>query len=78
MISAGGFLLTDQLSFASGLDELLALGTYCDTYNSEAELLEKVRYYLDHPQEAIQIARRAYHTFDQHWHPRHRIQNLLD
>lgn len=78
VISAGGFLLTDQLSFASGLDELLAPGTYCDTYNSEAELLEKVRYYLDHPQEAIQIARRAYHTFDQHWHPRHRIQNLLD
>jgi hypothetical protein len=78
VISAGGFLLTDQLSFASGLDELLAPGTYCDTYNSEAELLEKVRYYLDHPQEAIQIARRAYHTFDEKWHPRHRIQNLLD
>ncbi|MGY2801041.1 glycosyltransferase family protein [Thermostichus sp. MS-CIW-25] len=78
VISAGGFLLTDQLSFASGLDELLAPGTYCDTYNSEAQLLEKIRYYLDHPQEAIQIARRAYHTFDQHWHPRHRIQNLLD
>ncbi|MFS8838786.1 glycosyltransferase, partial [Synechococcus sp. R6-5] len=78
VISAGGFLLTDQLSFASGLDELLAPGTYCDTYNSEAQLLEKIRYYLDHPREAIQIARRAYHTFDQHWHPRHRIQNLLD
>ena len=78
VISAGGFLLTDQLSFASGLDELLAPGTYCDTYNSEAELLEKVRYYLDHPQEAIQIARRAYHTFDEKWHPRHRIQNLLE
>ncbi|MGY2726422.1 glycosyltransferase family protein [Thermostichus sp. OS-CIW-26] len=78
VISAGGFLLTDQLSFASGLDELLAPGTYCDTYNSKAQLLEKIRYYLDHPQEAIQIARRAYHTFDQHWHPRHRIQNLLD
>ncbi|MFS8870598.1 glycosyltransferase, partial [Synechococcus sp. R5-15] len=59
-------------------DELLAPGTYCDTYNSEAQLLEKIHYYLDHPQEAIQIARRAYHTFDQHWHPRHRIQNLLD
>jgi FkbM family methyltransferase len=78
VISSGGFLLTDQLSFASGLDELLAPGTYCDTYNSEAELLEKVRYYLDHPQEAIQIARRAYQAFDEKWHPRHRIQNLLD
>ncbi|MGY2982527.1 glycosyltransferase family protein [Thermostichus sp. OS-CIW-30] len=78
VISAGGFLLTDQLSFASGLDELLATGTYCDTYNSEAQLLEKIRYYLDHPQEAIQIARRAYHTFDEKWHPRHRIQNFLE
>ncbi|HIK21378.1 MAG TPA: glycosyltransferase [Synechococcus sp. M44_DOE_062] len=77
VISAGGFLLTDQLSFASGLNELLVPGTYCDTYNCEKELLEKIRYYLDHPQEAIDIARRAYHTFDQHWHPRHRIQNLL-
>jgi len=46
--------------------------------NSEAQLLEKIRYYLDHPQEAIQIARRAYHTFDEKWHPRHRIQNLLE
>jgi len=78
VISAGGFLLTDRLSFASGFDELLVPGTYCDTYDSEGELLEKVRYYLDHPQEAIEIARRAYHTFDEQWHPRHRIQNLLD
>ncbi|MFS8860333.1 glycosyltransferase [Synechococcus sp. H60.1] len=78
VISAGGFLLTDRLSFASGFNELLVPGTYCDTYDSEDELLEKVRYYLDHPQEAIEIARRAYQAFDKQWHPRHRIQNLLD
>ena len=78
MISAGGFLLTDRLSFASGLDELLVPGVYCDTYDSEGELLAKVRHYLDHPQEAIAIARRAYQAFDERWHPRHRIQNLLD
>ncbi|ABC99210.1 glycosyltransferase family protein [Synechococcus sp. JA-3-3Ab] len=78
VISVGGFLLTDRLSFASGFDELLVPGVYCDTYDSEGELLEKVRYYLDHPQEAIEIARRAYHAFDEQWHPRHRIQNLLD
>ncbi|MFS8868420.1 MULTISPECIES: FkbM family methyltransferase [unclassified Synechococcus] len=78
VISAGGFLLTDRLSFASGFDELLVPGTYCETYDSEGELLEEVRYYLDHPQEAIEIARRAYQAFDKQWHPRHRIQNLLD
>jgi FkbM family methyltransferase len=78
IISAGGFLLTDRLSFASGFDEYLTPGLYCDVYDSETELLEKVEFYLENSDLAIEIARRAYKRFFTDWHPKHRIADLMN
>lgn len=78
IISAGGFLLTDRLSFASGFDEYLMPGLYCDVYDSETELLEKVEFYLENSGLAIEIARRAYKRFFTDWHPKHRIADLMN
>ncbi|MFS8885634.1 FkbM family methyltransferase [Synechococcus sp. H70.2] len=78
IISAGGFLLTDRLSFASGFDEYLTPGLYCDVYDSESELVEKVKFYLENPELATEIARRAYEKFFTDWHPRYRVADLMN
>lgn len=78
IISAGGFLLTDYLSFAAGLDNYLSPGLYCDVYDSENDLVEKIKFYLSHRELALEIARRAYKKFFSDWHPRYRIADLMN
>ncbi|KAM3099446.1 glycosyltransferase [Phormidesmis sp. 146-35] len=56
VLMAGGFLLTDRLSPQSGLFQLFEEGKHLECYGSEAELLEKVNFYLQHPEKAAQIA----------------------
>ncbi|MGG6269252.1 glycosyltransferase family protein [Leptolyngbya sp. AN03gr2] len=56
VLMAGGFLLTDRLSVQSGLFSLFEEGVHLECYNNEAELLEKIEYYLQHPDQAAQIA----------------------
>lgn len=51
--AAGGFLLS---YFRPELAELFEIGRECDVFRNEAELLEKVRYYVAHPQRAAEIA----------------------
>ncbi len=70
--------MTDRLSSFSGFDEYLKPGLYCDVYSSESELIEKVDFYLENPELAIEIARRAYEKFFTDWHPRHRIADLMN
>lgn len=50
---SGGFLLTD---LKRELPDLLVPGKEVETYASDGEFREKVRYYLDHPDEAARIA----------------------
>jgi len=76
IISAGGFLLTDQLSPQSGFDKLLKPGEHCIVYSSPKELLEKVAHYLGKPDEAVSIAKNAYYKFYESLHPSYRINDL--
>ncbi|MFS8907285.1 glycosyltransferase [Synechococcus sp. OH2] len=78
IISAGGFLLTDRLSFASGFDEYLVPGLYCDVYSSLSELIEKIKFYLENHELAIEMAKRAHEKFFSEWHPKYRVANLMD
>jgi spore maturation protein CgeB len=50
---AGGFLLTEV---AAGLEQYFALGREIETFDSVGELCERVRYFLDHPDERDAIA----------------------
>ena len=65
---AGGFLLTEV---APGLERYFALGREIATFDSPAELAEKVRYFLDRPAERDAIARAGHarviaeHTYEQ-------------
>lgn len=56
VLMAGGFLLTDRLSPQSGLFTLFQEGIHLECYGSDAELIEKINFYLQHPEKAAQIA----------------------
>ena len=50
----GAFLITDH---KDNLGELFEVGTEIESYRDADELVEKVRYYLDHDEERLRIAR---------------------
>jgi len=71
--AAGGFLITDA---QDDLNELFEPGSEVVTYATLDELEDKVRYYLNHPQERTAITARARkRVLGQHTH-RHRLQTL--
>jgi len=72
--AAGGFMLCyDQPELA----ELFDVGTECDVFHDERELLEKTRYYLAHPEQRAEIAAAGQRrTLSQHLYS-HRLQQLL-
>lgn len=51
--AAGGFLLCQR---RAELERYFEIGRECDAFASETELLEKCRYYLEHPAKAREIA----------------------
>lgn len=56
VLMAAGFLLTDRLSPQSGLFSLFEEGVHLECYDSEKELLDKIEFYLKHPEQAEKIA----------------------
>lgn len=54
-LGAGAFLLTDRLAPEAGLDRLFEAGRHLDVYGDPDELVDKIRHYLDHPDEALRI-----------------------
>lgn len=54
-LGAGGFLITDALTPESGLDRLFESGRHLATYRTAGDLVETIRHYLSHPEEARAI-----------------------
>jgi spore maturation protein CgeB len=59
-VAAGCFLLTD---YCDEIREVFEIGKEIDTFRSAEELSEKVRYYLEHNDKRIDIARRGHEKF---------------
>jgi spore maturation protein CgeB len=72
---AGGFLLTEA---APGLDRYFSISREIVTFETLSQLVEKVRYYLDRPDERDAIARAGHaRTMAEHIYER-RISEILD
>jgi spore maturation protein CgeB len=72
---AGGFLLTEA---APGLDRYFSISREIATFETLSQLVEKVRYYLDRPDERDAIARAGHaRTMAEHTYER-RISEILD
>lgn len=74
-LAAGCFLLTD---YCDEVAELFAIGEELETFKSSSELVEKVNYYLAHPEKRAEIARRGHEAFQQRFTWKVRVQALLD
>lgn len=59
-LAAGAFLLTD---YCDELTELFEIGKEIEVFRSNQELVEKVQYYLAHPEKRLAIARRGHDRF---------------
>lgn len=77
-LAAGGFLLTDALPEDSGLPQLFKSGEHLETWRSPAELVEKIRYYLDHPLEAQRIREAGHRELLARHHPDVKLRQFYD
>jgi len=77
-LGAGGFLLTDRLAPASGLSKIFEDGKHLVTWGSVDELIEKVRYYLAHPDEAAVIRRAGQAELIAHHAPAVKMREVFD
>lgn len=72
--AAGGFMLCHR---QPELAENFVIGKECEAFADEVELIEKVRYYLEHPEERAAIARAGQkRTLAQHLYS-HRLHTAL-
>ncbi|MCO6437069.1 MAG: glycosyltransferase family 1 protein [Phycisphaerae bacterium] len=71
----GGFMLTYE---TPELHQCFKVGEECDVFRSEAELLEKIQYYLAHPQRRREIALAGQRrTLSEHLYS-HRITRVVE
>ncbi len=74
--ACGALVLTD--SIANGLDQLFEIGKEIVVYQDDADLLDKIAYYLAHGDERERIARAGQQrTVQQHLYT-HRVQRILE
>jgi tetratricopeptide (TPR) repeat protein len=78
VLSSGGFLLTDKLTMESGLELLFKDGQHLVCFENDRDLLDKIRYFLKHPDEAKAIAQNGYEEFQRNHTPGKKTKELSD
>ncbi len=74
ILGAGGFALTN---YQSEIPEYFEVGKDLDTFASEEELVEKIRYYLGHEEERAKIARSGYQKAKENYSLELRVGQIL-
>lgn len=77
ILSAGGCLLTDRLSPASGLDTILSEDNDFCAYDSSEELLDKAGFLLREPAAALALARAGNRTYTRTLLPERQVEILM-
>jgi hypothetical protein len=78
VLGAGGFLVSDRLSAASGIDRLLTDGEHYVSYGAADELVDTLRHYLARPADCLRIARAGQAVVLAQHTPAARARELLD
>jgi hypothetical protein len=81
VISAGGFLLTDRISKQTGYEDVFKENEDFVFFESDQDLLEKIRYYYKHPEKALKIARSGWEKYNLNWSIKKRrriFENLIN
>ena len=74
VLACGGFLLAER---SEALLELFAPGNDLDVFTGPEELLDKVRFYLAHPEQAAAIATQGRRTVEAKHTIRQRVARML-
>lgn len=74
ILGAGGFALTN---YQSEIPEYFEVGKDLDIYASEQELVEKIKYYLEHEEEREEIARNGYQKAKENYSLELRVKQIL-
>ena len=74
ILGAGGFAMTN---YQSEIPEYFEVGKDLDTYASEEELVQKIRYYLEHEEERKEIARNGYQKAKERYSLELRVKQIL-
>ncbi len=74
ILGAGGFVLTN---FQSEIPEYFEVGKDLEIYASEEELMEKLRYYLEHEKERQAIAESGYRKAKEQYSLELRVRQIL-
>lgn len=74
ILGAGGFVLTN---YQSEIPEYFEVGKDLDIFASEEELVEKIRYYLEHEEEREKIARNGYQKAKEKYSLELRVKQIL-
>ena len=74
ILGAGGFALTN---YQSEIPEYFEVGKDLDIYASEEELVEKIKYYLEHEEERAEIARNGYQKAKENYSLELRVKQIL-
>ena len=74
ILGCGGFLLTN---YQGEIPEYFEIGKDLETFGSEAELIGKVRYYLEHEDERAAIAMNGYKKVCEQHTWLHRVKDML-
>lgn len=74
ILGAGGFALTN---YQSEIPEYFEVGKDLDTFASEEELVEKIKYYLGHEEERAKIARSGYQKAKENYSLELRVGQIL-
>ena len=75
VLGCGGFLLSN---YQSELPQLFEVGSELDLFDSEADLLDKISYYLHHEDERREIAANGYQRIRQEYSYQARLALMLD
>ncbi|MBO5228858.1 MAG: glycosyltransferase [Lachnospiraceae bacterium] len=74
IMGCGGFVLTN---YQTEIPEYFEIGKDLETFGSEAELIDKVRYYLEHEEERAAIALNGYKKVCEQHTWIHRVRDML-
>lgn len=75
ILGAGGFVLTN---YQSELEQYFEIGQDIEVFSSEAELLQKIEYYLSHEEERCEIAVNGYRKAKELYSLRTRVEEILE
>jgi len=74
VLGCGGFLIAEH---SEEIGDLFEVGVEVETWSTRAELVDKVRFYLAHPDEARVIAERGLQAVDDRHRVAHRVDQML-